>query len=182
MKRTLTAAVTTASLCLCVHASAAPADGEAQFRELYKELVETNTTLSAGSCTLAAERMAARLKAAGFADVGTACLHRARAPQGGRAGGDLSGARPQAEGDPAAGAPRRRRGEARGLDARSLHARRGERQLLRARRGRRQGGGGDLGRHAGPLPHRELPAAAHAEARAHLRRGDRRRLQRRRSG
>jgi acetylornithine deacetylase/succinyl-diaminopimelate desuccinylase-like protein len=51
-----------------VHASAAPADGEAQFRELYKELVETNTSLSAGSCTLAAERMAARLKAAGFAE------------------------------------------------------------------------------------------------------------------
>ena len=38
------------------------------FRGLYKELVETNTTLSAGSCTLAAERMGARLKAAGFAD------------------------------------------------------------------------------------------------------------------
>ena len=38
------------------------------FRGLYKELVETNTTLSAGSCTLAAERMAARLKAAGYAD------------------------------------------------------------------------------------------------------------------
>src|SRR5687768_17669267 len=42
--------------------------GEAEFRELYKELVETNTTLSSGSCTLAAERMAARLRAAGFAD------------------------------------------------------------------------------------------------------------------
>lgn len=42
--------------------------GEANFRALYKELVETNTTFSAGSCTLAAERMAARLKAAGFAD------------------------------------------------------------------------------------------------------------------
>jgi acetylornithine deacetylase/succinyl-diaminopimelate desuccinylase-like protein len=41
---------------------------EAEFRATYKELVETNTTLSAGSCTLAAERMAARLKAAGFAD------------------------------------------------------------------------------------------------------------------
>jgi acetylornithine deacetylase/succinyl-diaminopimelate desuccinylase-like protein len=41
---------------------------EAQFRDLYKELVETNTTLSSGSCTLAAERMAARLKAAGFAE------------------------------------------------------------------------------------------------------------------
>jgi acetylornithine deacetylase/succinyl-diaminopimelate desuccinylase-like protein len=36
------------------------------FRALYKELVETNTTLSAGSCTLAAERMAAHLKSAGF--------------------------------------------------------------------------------------------------------------------
>jgi acetylornithine deacetylase/succinyl-diaminopimelate desuccinylase-like protein len=41
---------------------------QAAFRSLYKELVETNTTLSSGSCTLAAERMAARLKAAGFAD------------------------------------------------------------------------------------------------------------------
>jgi acetylornithine deacetylase/succinyl-diaminopimelate desuccinylase-like protein len=38
------------------------------FRALYKELVETNTTLSAGSCTLAAERIAAHLKAAGFGE------------------------------------------------------------------------------------------------------------------
>jgi acetylornithine deacetylase/succinyl-diaminopimelate desuccinylase-like protein len=38
------------------------------FLALYKELVETNTTLSAGSCTLAAERMAAHLKAAGYTD------------------------------------------------------------------------------------------------------------------
>jgi acetylornithine deacetylase/succinyl-diaminopimelate desuccinylase-like protein len=36
------------------------------FLALYKELVETNTTLSVGSCTLAAERMAAHLKAAGY--------------------------------------------------------------------------------------------------------------------
>ncbi len=41
---------------------------QAAFRELYEELVETNTTLSSGSCTLAAERMAARLKAAGMPD------------------------------------------------------------------------------------------------------------------
>ena len=40
---------------------------QAVFRALFKELVETNTTLSSGSCTLAAERMAAHLKAAGFA-------------------------------------------------------------------------------------------------------------------
>jgi acetylornithine deacetylase/succinyl-diaminopimelate desuccinylase-like protein len=36
------------------------------FRALYKELVETNTTASAGDCTLAAQRLAARMKAAGF--------------------------------------------------------------------------------------------------------------------
>ncbi|MEA2998873.1 MAG: hypothetical protein QOK17_706 [Sphingomonadales bacterium] len=47
---------------------AQPSPDEVLFRAIYKELVETNTTLSAGSCTLAAERMAARLKAAGFPD------------------------------------------------------------------------------------------------------------------
>jgi acetylornithine deacetylase/succinyl-diaminopimelate desuccinylase-like protein len=41
---------------------------QAQFRALYRELVETNTALSAGDCTLAAERMAAHLRAAGFPD------------------------------------------------------------------------------------------------------------------
>ena len=42
--------------------------GEAEFRKLYQELVEIDTTLSVGSCTQAAQAMAARLKAAGFAD------------------------------------------------------------------------------------------------------------------
>jgi len=68
MKRFLAVAAT---MVACT-ASAAPSQdtpaGERRFRELYKELVETNTTLSAGNCTLAAERMAARLKAAGFPD------------------------------------------------------------------------------------------------------------------
>jgi acetylornithine deacetylase/succinyl-diaminopimelate desuccinylase-like protein len=41
-------------------------EGITRFRETYKELVETNTTLSAGDCTLAATRMAARLRAAGY--------------------------------------------------------------------------------------------------------------------
>ncbi|MEO8301725.1 MAG: M20/M25/M40 family metallo-hydrolase, partial [Rhizomicrobium sp.] len=40
----------------------------AAFRALYKEMVETNTTASVGSCTLAAEKISARLKAAGFPD------------------------------------------------------------------------------------------------------------------
>jgi acetylornithine deacetylase/succinyl-diaminopimelate desuccinylase-like protein len=41
---------------------------QARFRALYKELVETNTTLSAGDCTLAAQKMAAHLKDAGYSD------------------------------------------------------------------------------------------------------------------
>jgi len=39
-----------------------------ELREIYKELIEINTTDSAGSCTQAAEALAARLKAGGFRD------------------------------------------------------------------------------------------------------------------
>lgn len=46
--------------------SVANDETEAGFRELYKELVETNTTYSSGNCTLAAQRMADRLSAAGM--------------------------------------------------------------------------------------------------------------------
>jgi acetylornithine deacetylase/succinyl-diaminopimelate desuccinylase-like protein len=41
-------------------------DGEAEFRALYRELVEIDTTLSSGSCTAAADAMVARLQAAGM--------------------------------------------------------------------------------------------------------------------
>ena len=61
-------AVLAAALLTAVPAVAQSDPTEAEFRAIYKELVETNTTLSAGSCTLAAERMAARLKAAGVPD------------------------------------------------------------------------------------------------------------------
>src|SRR5216684_1018452 len=68
MKRIIAAAATMAAFsALAAPPQDTPA-GEQRFRELYKELVETNTTLSAGNCTLAAERLAARLKAAGFPD------------------------------------------------------------------------------------------------------------------
>jgi acetylornithine deacetylase/succinyl-diaminopimelate desuccinylase-like protein len=40
--------------------------GWVRFRSIYQELVETNTTLSSGDCTLAAQRMAAHLRAAGY--------------------------------------------------------------------------------------------------------------------
>jgi acetylornithine deacetylase/succinyl-diaminopimelate desuccinylase-like protein len=36
------------------------------FRELYRELIETNTTLSSGSCTEAAEKMGTHLRTAGM--------------------------------------------------------------------------------------------------------------------
>jgi acetylornithine deacetylase/succinyl-diaminopimelate desuccinylase-like protein len=46
--------------------SASPDPGEAAFRELYRELVEINTTRSVGDCTRAAEAMRQRLLAAGY--------------------------------------------------------------------------------------------------------------------
>jgi acetylornithine deacetylase/succinyl-diaminopimelate desuccinylase-like protein len=77
-----------ATAMFAVSALAAPPQdspaGEQRFRAIYKELVETNTTLSAGSCTLAAERMAARLKAAGFPD---SDLHLFAAPEHPKEGG-----------------------------------------------------------------------------------------------
>ncbi len=58
------AAISLAVFSLQARAQSQP--GEARFRDLYKELIETNTTLSAGDCTLAAQRMAARLTSAGI--------------------------------------------------------------------------------------------------------------------
>ncbi len=52
----------------CLPVAMASDAGLERFRATYQELVETNTTLSAGDCTLAARRMEARLKAAGYPD------------------------------------------------------------------------------------------------------------------
>ena len=41
---------------------------QAEFRSLYKELVETNTEVTDGSCTQAAEQLAARLRSSGIPD------------------------------------------------------------------------------------------------------------------
>ncbi|MCU0891031.1 MAG: M20/M25/M40 family metallo-hydrolase, partial [Sandarakinorhabdus sp.] len=54
--------------------SAAPAlaqmkqPGEPAFRALFKEMVETDTSVTTGSCTALAEKLAVRFKAAGYAD------------------------------------------------------------------------------------------------------------------
>uniref|UniRef100_UPI0035CBB312 M20/M25/M40 family metallo-hydrolase n=1 Tax=uncultured Sphingomonas sp. TaxID=158754 RepID=UPI0035CBB312 len=66
--RAFLAVMALAAACTAATAQAQARPDQQTFRGLYKELVETNTTLSAGSCTLAAERMAARLKQAGFKD------------------------------------------------------------------------------------------------------------------
>ena len=47
-------------------AAAAAAQDETAFRDLYRQLIEINTTRSVGSCTAAAEAMRARLLAAGI--------------------------------------------------------------------------------------------------------------------
>lgn len=66
------AALAFTAFALAFPAAAAPVDtsgdGEAAFRALFKELVETHTEHSAGSCTQAAQQIATRLKAAGYTD------------------------------------------------------------------------------------------------------------------
>ncbi len=68
MQKTLLTALVTGAIALATPALTQPQlrPDQQTFRSLYKELVETNTTLSVGSCTLAAQRMAAHLTAAGY--------------------------------------------------------------------------------------------------------------------
>ena len=57
-----------ATLTCSAHSALAATPEELQFRGIYKELIEINTSLSSGSCTEAANAMAARLRSAGMAD------------------------------------------------------------------------------------------------------------------
>ena len=81
---------------ICASSGAAPAadDGEAAFRELYRELVEINTTLSDGSCTAAAEAMAARLRGAGLPADAVEVLVPADQPKDGNLVARLEGREP----------------------------------------------------------------------------------------
>lgn len=87
--RSLVGALASTSLALAswvggqAWAALAPRPDQEAFRALYKELVETNTTLSGGSCTLAAERMAARLRAAGMTQSDIVLFADARHPKEG---------------------------------------------------------------------------------------------------
>jgi acetylornithine deacetylase/succinyl-diaminopimelate desuccinylase-like protein len=81
--RTIICAAFAASLAFPAAAQELRPD-QVRFRALYKELVETNTTLSSGDCTLAAAKMAAHLKAAGYPD---ADLHPFSVPDHPKEGG-----------------------------------------------------------------------------------------------
>ncbi|MGA2186930.1 MAG: M20/M25/M40 family metallo-hydrolase [Steroidobacteraceae bacterium] len=72
-----------AGLLVTLVAAAAPPQDEAAFRALYKELVETNTTRSVGSCTRAAQAMRARLLSAGIPAADTQILAPADRPNDG---------------------------------------------------------------------------------------------------
>ena len=73
-----------------------PRPDQRAFRALYEELVETNTTLSEGSCTLAAERMGARLLAAGYPAADVRVLASAERPKDGNLAAVLRGSDPSA--------------------------------------------------------------------------------------
>lgn len=97
MRRIAAGLAGTAALMVADGAMAqAPRPDQLAFRDIYKELVETNTTLSAGSCTLAAERMAARLKTAGFADADLHLLTPPDHPKEGSLVAVLKGSDPKA--------------------------------------------------------------------------------------
>ena len=86
IRRSLLAACTAllAFAVVPVQASEALRTDQAAYRDLFRELVETNTTLSAGSCTDAAAKMAARLRKAGLPE---ADLHPFAVPEHPKEGG-----------------------------------------------------------------------------------------------
>jgi len=78
-----TVAASGAVTCMASAQSAAPDQGEAAFRALYKELIEINTTRSVGNCTQAAEAMRAHLLAAGISAADMQILAPPEAPNDG---------------------------------------------------------------------------------------------------
>ncbi len=99
MIRTLAVTAVFAAFSATTAAAQAPPNfpGQAQFRDLYKELIEIDTTQQHGSCTTAAQAMAARLKAAGYADADIQILAPADRPKDGNLIAVLHGSDPEAK-------------------------------------------------------------------------------------
>ena len=137
----LPAAIASLAVILSVVLSAQTSSHDVRAREIFKQLVEINTTHSVGSTTVAAEAMAVRLQGCRLPRRRRARARR-RAAEG-QPRRALSRHRREAAAA-AARASRCRRGQARGLVVRSVHADREGRLLLRTRHGRRQDDGGGV--------------------------------------
>ena len=97
MIRTVSAALLAAGALASPALAQDPRPDQLAFRELYKELVEINTTLSTGSCTAAAQAMAARMKAAGYADADLQIIASPERPKDGSLVATLKGSDPAAK-------------------------------------------------------------------------------------
>ena len=75
MKTLIAAFVASLSLTLGASADAADDAGRAAFREIYKEMVEIDSSQSTGSCTKVVRAAETRLRAAGFSQVRSLCTH-----------------------------------------------------------------------------------------------------------
>ena len=99
MVRRVAAGVAAALLCAsAAQAAERPATGvpgQAAFRELYRSLVEIDTTAEHGSCTRAAEAMAGRLRAAGYPDADVRVLTPPGRPRDGNLSAVLHGGDPK---------------------------------------------------------------------------------------
>ena len=180
MKNTLaTAALAAVMLPALSTAQTAPRPDQLEFRALYKELVETNTDLSDGNCTVAAAKMAAQLKAAGYPDADIHPFPADGHPKEGGLVAVLHGTDPKARpilllAISTWSKPSARTGSAirsRSIEENGYFYGRGSSDDKADGRG--------LGRHADPLQEGRLPAEARHEDGAHLRRGNRKRVQRR---
>jgi acetylornithine deacetylase/succinyl-diaminopimelate desuccinylase-like protein len=97
MIRTISAALLAATALATPAMAQSPRADQLAFRDLYKELLEINTTLSAGSCTQAAQAMASRMKAAGFADSDLQVIVPPDRPKDGALVATLKGSDPKAK-------------------------------------------------------------------------------------
>ncbi len=86
-----------ASILLATPALAQDRPDQKAFFDLYKEMVETNTTLSSGSCTQASAQVATRLKAAGYTDADIILFSVPEKPKDGGLVAMLKGTDPKAQ-------------------------------------------------------------------------------------
>lgn len=72
-----------AALASTAPAQAALDPAEAQYRAIFKEMVETDTSVESGSCTALTEKIAARMKAAGYPEANLHLFVPERSPKAG---------------------------------------------------------------------------------------------------